>query len=40
LENLGYRQLTVYWRLRGIVAFLRGRTEWGSMNRQGFTSEL
>jgi cellulose synthase/poly-beta-1,6-N-acetylglucosamine synthase-like glycosyltransferase len=39
LENLGYRQLTVYWRLRGILAFLRGRTEWGSMNRQGFTSE-
>jgi cellulose synthase/poly-beta-1,6-N-acetylglucosamine synthase-like glycosyltransferase len=37
VENLGYRQLTVYWRLRGIVGFVRGRTEWGAMERQGFT---
>jgi cellulose synthase/poly-beta-1,6-N-acetylglucosamine synthase-like glycosyltransferase len=36
LENLGYRQLTVYWRLRGIVNFLRGRREWGVMERRGF----
>jgi cellulose synthase/poly-beta-1,6-N-acetylglucosamine synthase-like glycosyltransferase len=37
LENLGYRQLTVWWRLRGMVGFFRGRTEWGAMQRQGFT---
>jgi hypothetical protein len=37
LENFGYRQLTLWWRLRGTVDFLRGRAEWGAMARQGFT---
>ena len=36
VENLGYRQLTVYWRLRGLWKFLRGRKEWGAMERKGF----
>jgi cellulose synthase/poly-beta-1,6-N-acetylglucosamine synthase-like glycosyltransferase len=36
IENLGYRQLTVLWRLRGLVGFLRGRSEWGAMERRGF----
>jgi len=36
LENLGYRQLTVYWRLRGLWKFIRGRKEWGAMERKGF----
>jgi cellulose synthase/poly-beta-1,6-N-acetylglucosamine synthase-like glycosyltransferase len=36
IENLGYRQMTVYWRLRGIWKFLRGRKDWGSMQRKGF----
>jgi cellulose synthase/poly-beta-1,6-N-acetylglucosamine synthase-like glycosyltransferase len=36
LENLGYRQLTVYWRLRGIWKFLRGKKDWGKMERKGF----
>ena len=36
LENLGYRQLTVYWRLRGLWKFVRGRKEWGAMERKGF----
>lgn len=40
LESLGYRQLTVVWRLRGLVKFLRGRTEWGSMSRRGFATEV
>ena len=35
LENLGYRQLTVVWRLRGIWKYLRGRTDWGAMERRG-----
>lgn len=35
-ENVGYRQLTVYWRLRGLVKFARGRNEWGTMTRRGF----
>jgi hypothetical protein len=36
IENLGYRQLTVYWRLRGLWKFLRGRKDWGAMERKGF----
>jgi cellulose synthase/poly-beta-1,6-N-acetylglucosamine synthase-like glycosyltransferase len=36
IENLGYRQMTVYWRLRGVWKFLRGRKDWGSMERKGF----
>ncbi|HEV7388508.1 MAG TPA: glycosyltransferase family 2 protein [Gemmatimonadaceae bacterium] len=36
LENLGYRQLTVYWRLRGLWKFVRGRKDWGVMERKGF----
>ena len=40
LENLGFRQLTVYWRLRGLWKFLRGRKEWGAMDRKGFERPL
>ena len=36
VENLGYRQLTVYWRLRGLWKFLLGRKDWGAMERRGF----
>jgi cellulose synthase/poly-beta-1,6-N-acetylglucosamine synthase-like glycosyltransferase len=36
LENLGFRQLTVAWRLRGIWKYLRGRRDWGVMERRGF----
>lgn len=36
LENVGLRQLGVYWRLRGLAKFLRGRTDWGVMERRGF----
>lgn len=36
LENFGYRQLTSWWRLQGIVDFLRGRQAWGAMPRRGF----
>jgi cellulose synthase/poly-beta-1,6-N-acetylglucosamine synthase-like glycosyltransferase len=36
LENLGYRQLTVFWRLRGLIKFLRRKTDWGAMERRGF----
>jgi len=37
MENLGYRQLTVYWRLRGLWKFMRGRKDWGVMDRKGFS---
>ena len=36
VENLGYRQMTVLWRLRGLWKFLRGRKDWGAMERKGF----
>jgi cellulose synthase/poly-beta-1,6-N-acetylglucosamine synthase-like glycosyltransferase len=35
LENIGYRQLTVWWRLKGLWKFFRGRTDWGAMERRG-----
>jgi len=35
-ENLGYRQLSTYWRIRGMVSKLGGATAWGAMERQGF----
>jgi hypothetical protein len=36
LESLGYRQLTAFWRLRGLVRHWRGHAEWGAMEREGF----
>ena len=36
-ENVGYRQLTAWWRVRGLVSGLRGRAStWGTMTRTGF----
>jgi cellulose synthase/poly-beta-1,6-N-acetylglucosamine synthase-like glycosyltransferase len=35
-ENLGYRQLSTYWRIRGVVSKLRGASGWGAMERRGF----
>jgi cellulose synthase/poly-beta-1,6-N-acetylglucosamine synthase-like glycosyltransferase len=35
-ENLGYRQATVVWRLQGLWKYLRGRRDWGAMERRGF----
>jgi cellulose synthase/poly-beta-1,6-N-acetylglucosamine synthase-like glycosyltransferase len=36
LENLGYRQLNTYWRMKGTIMGLRGRGGWGTMTRKGF----
>lgn len=36
LENFGYRQLTLLWRLKGIVKFFFGAKGWGRMDRRGF----
>jgi cellulose synthase/poly-beta-1,6-N-acetylglucosamine synthase-like glycosyltransferase len=39
-EGLGYRQMTVFWRLRGLWKFILGRTtEWGVMERTGFQQQ-
>jgi cellulose synthase/poly-beta-1,6-N-acetylglucosamine synthase-like glycosyltransferase len=38
LENLGYRQLHAFWRLRGLAQAVRGTdAAWGTMTRAGFT---
>ncbi|PAP77094.1 glycosyltransferase family 2 protein [Rubrivirga marina] len=37
-ENLGYRQLTVWWRLQGVWKFLRKDSSWGEMTRTGFAT--
>ena len=40
LENIGYRQLHVIWRLQGWWQSLRGtEQQWGVMTRRGFTTE-
>ena len=36
LENFGYRQLTILWRLKGIFDFFTGKKGWGEMKRKGF----
>jgi len=37
-ENIGYRQRHAWWRLKGLVAALRGRPAgWGVMTRAGFS---
>jgi cellulose synthase/poly-beta-1,6-N-acetylglucosamine synthase-like glycosyltransferase len=35
LEHLGYRQLTVWWRVRALWEFWRGDLSWGVMERRG-----
>lgn len=37
LENFGYRQLTLYWRLRGLWDAWRGKTGWEKFARVGFS---
>jgi len=36
LENFGYRQRTVWWRLRAFFTVWRQRRVWGEMTRKGF----
>jgi len=36
LENVGYRQLTLYWRMRGLWDAWRGKTGWEKFARVGF----
>lgn len=38
-ENVGYRQLTAFWRLRGLFRFLRKAKGWGAMPRVGFAKK-
>ena len=35
IENFGYRQLTVWWRLKGTFDWFRGKEGWGHLKRKG-----
>jgi hypothetical protein len=35
LESFGYRQLMSYYRCLGVVDLVRGRKDWGEMQRRG-----
>lgn len=35
LENIGYRQIHAWWRLRGMFDFFKGNKNWGEMTRAG-----
>jgi hypothetical protein len=35
-ENFGYRQITVWWRIKGIYDYVRGDKSWGVIQRVGF----
>lgn len=35
LENFGYRQMHSWWRLMGLVDFMKGNKSWGEMTRRG-----
>lgn len=35
LENLGFRQVHAWWRLKGLIDYFRGSREWGKMERKG-----
>ncbi len=37
-ENIGYRQISIWWRLRGMISKLRGAKAWGAMERKGFAA--
>ncbi|HEV7364719.1 MAG TPA: glycosyltransferase [Gemmatimonadales bacterium] len=38
LENFGFRQLTVWWRVRAFWEYLRGDLSWGAMERRGVSA--
>ncbi len=39
-ENFGYRQLSTYWRVRGMFSVLRRKKGWGAMTRKGFVPQV
>jgi cellulose synthase/poly-beta-1,6-N-acetylglucosamine synthase-like glycosyltransferase len=39
LENFGYRQLTVWWRIRGTIDYFRGKHGWDKFERKGFETQ-
>ncbi len=39
VENFGYRQMHSWWRLMGLVDFVKGNKSWGEMTRKGFGTQ-
>ncbi|UCH81005.1 MAG: hypothetical protein JSW20_14920, partial [Nitrospiraceae bacterium] len=39
LENLGYRQLTVWWRIKAVIDFFKGKKGWDKFERKGFSKD-
>lgn len=39
-ENMGYRQIHTWWRVKGIIDFLKGSKQWGKMERKEFTTHI
>lgn len=39
VENFGYRQMNMYWRLRGLLSARTAKKGWGAMVRKGFNSQ-
>ena len=37
VENLGYRQIAVWWRICAFWEYWRGQTGWGQMERRGLS---
>jgi cellulose synthase/poly-beta-1,6-N-acetylglucosamine synthase-like glycosyltransferase len=40
IEPLGYRQMTVWFRVKAFVRYFRGDRSWGKMQREGFAGKL
>jgi len=38
IENFGYRQITVYWRIKAVIDYFKGVKSWGTMQRKGFAA--
>ncbi len=36
VETVGYRQMSTWWRVRGVISKIRGKHGWGAMDRRGF----
>ena len=34
-ENFGYRQMTAFWRFKGLVEYYLGKRDWGKMEKKG-----
>jgi hypothetical protein len=39
IENFGYRQLSIWWRLKGVKDYLQGNKSWEKFERIGMSKE-